>query len=162
MTRRAAAERSSHIATTAQASPCSPKPMLAEVTSSYARSASANATPAVQPSSGIQIRSAGVARQITTHHAKPWSGPQMAGLSGAHTLMSQTIDPATAATRAAAHPVVSAPLVTHLGTPVADQRAAAAEVRGEAKGSTKRFPRIGIARGVRPYPRRTAIPCTGR
>jgi len=58
-----------------------------------------------------------------------------------------------AATNAAAHPAVSAPLGTHLGTPAADQRAAAAEVKGEANGSMKRFPRSAWRLALRTYPR---------
>ena len=133
----AAADRSNHSATTAQASPCRPNPTLAEVTSSKARSASANTTPAMQPSSGIHTSSTGVARQITTHQAKPWSGPHSDGACGVQRIVS----PTAAATRAAAHPAVSAPLATQGGTNAPDHRAAAAEVKGEANGNTMRAPR---------------------
>jgi len=106
---------------------------LAEATSSYAMSAAANATPARQPTIGIQMSSTGVAAQITNHHAKPWSGLQMAGLSGVHPI----VEPAAAAINAKPHAPVSSPLGTHRGTPSDDQRAAASVVKGWANGSTK-------------------------
>src|SRR4051812_41556068 len=133
----AVADRSNHSATTAQANPCRPKPTLADVTWSKTWSANAKATPATQPSSGSHTNSTGVARQITTHQAKPWSGPHSDGTCGVQVVVS----PTAAATKAAAHPAVRTPLATQAGTKTPDHRAAAAEVKGDANGNTMRAPR---------------------